>query len=919
MNSGITDNGGRFKSLDQILQFAASEFPHAAIHFSEHDNGEPGTSVTNAQLLSIGERIAANLRKKGADRSNILLIFEDMASFLPAFWGAQLGGYATCPIMPIHENPQRWSDHLNYLNALLDGPIVLCTRDIGKTLPSIGNIVLFVEDLVHADSEAPRNKPSPNAPALFMLTSGSTGRAKAVILTHDNIVASTLEKRRHFNITSFDRILNWIAFDHVATLIEGHFLPLVAGASQYHAPPAHIASNPLNFLHLVSRHSITHTFSPNFLFGQLLTAVSSGELGNDEWELSPLRHIVSGGEAIVVPTVLKLVELLAPYGLEPNVIRPGFGMTETCAGCTYSTGLAGESDVTELASLGRPISGMEIRVVDEQGAVPRKGQAGELQIRGRMICKGYLGDAEGTRLAFAHDGWFRSGDLATIENGSLKLTGRIKDIIIVNGVNYFSQELEKCIEELDGVARSWVAAFPIRPRNSDTEQLAIAIVPSFSPDDEDRLYPLILAIRNVTLRLWGFRPAVILPLQKVDMPKTTLGKLQHRHLQDKYQGGTFSAIQRRCETLMMRHQNAYVAPVTLEEEKIVAIFASVLVMNMHKISVLANFFDLGGNSLDILQLRQRIEEEIGSDAEISLSDIINNPTPRAMASYLTRAHVYQPAYDPIVTLQSTGTRTPIFCIHPGLGDILVFINLAKLFTNDRPFHALRARGIGKGEKFFDSLDEMVETYVCAIMQKYPTGPYIIVGYSFGGTMVLPIASRLRELGGIVVFVGSIDSPPSFKHIKRMDRSHAAVIAAYFLSLINEGSFDELEHRYKIPDCADIYKYIFDMSSKRQLSLIGLDLERFTRLVDLFYALSCAANSYQPIGEIDSLYVFYTFPLFGSMDIYLDTILKEWDSHVYTPPRYVKISGEHHTVLDPQHLPEFGRVLQAAIDGDTGGI
>ena len=288
------------------------------------------------------------------------------------------------------------------------------------------------------------------------------------------------------------------------------------------------------------------TFAPNFLFGQINAALLSSSpeafrTRHDALDLSSLRRIISGGEATVVETGRRFVDLLATYGLARDALWPAFGMTETCAGSVYS-GEFPEADADrEFASLGLPIAGLQMRIVNERSAILPSGESGSLEFRGPMVFSQYYNDEEATRVAFTADGWFRSGDLGRIENGRLSLIGRSKDTIIVSGTNYQSHELETALQKLEGIERSYVAAFSIRPKGADTEQLVVAFAASFPLDDEARLYQLIIAIRSTVILLWGFRPALILPLPKDAFPKTSLGKIQRAILRNRLAAGEYAA------------------------------------------------------------------------------------------------------------------------------------------------------------------------------------------------------------------------------------------------------------------------------------------------------------------------------------------------------------------------------------------
>lgn len=200
-----------------------------------------------------------------------MLLLDQARDFVPAFWACVLGGVIPCPVAPIRHDPIRWQKTLEHIDALLDGPLVITTHALGSDLP--GTMQVATLDALRQAHSVPPLVPvyaaRVNDPAVFVLTSGSTGNSKAVVLTHGNLVASMAGKNGRQRLGPDDVTLNWISFDHVAALLEAHLLPLSVGATQIHADSASILADPLLFLRLISDHRISMTFAPNFLFGQI--------------------------------------------------------------------------------------------------------------------------------------------------------------------------------------------------------------------------------------------------------------------------------------------------------------------------------------------------------------------------------------------------------------------------------------------------------------------------------------------------------------------------------------------------------------------------------------------------------------------------------------------------------------------------
>lgn len=908
------DRTGRPVDLAQLLWRAAEWRPQSGLLTFGEDIGAAPVLLAYPDLLEQAQRIAGGLRERGLPAgTKVALLLENPAEFLPALWGAILGGYVPCPIAPIRNDPERWAQHLTHVDALLDRPLFVAAGALFRDLPGV--------EAVHVDSlwgaqPLPRTQVAgPQDTALLILTSGSTGNAKAVALTHGNLLASLPGKAERQALTAADVTLNWISFDHVAALIEAHLLPLYVGASQLHAPAAAILADPLVFLRLIDRHRVTMTFAPNFLLGQINLLIPET---SERFDLSSLRHVISGGEATPTQTGRRFLQLLAPHNLVRTSLWPAFGMTETCAGSVYSLEFPEADETHEFATLGRPIAGLEVRIADEQDRALPEGAVGELQLRGPMIFSRYHNNPEATAAAFTKDGWFRSGDLGRLDEGRLGLVGRSKDSIIVSGVNYFSHELETVLGGLDGVDAAFVAAFPTRPEGAETEQLVVAFAPTFDLEDEAELHRLTIAVRNTTLLLWGFRPALILPLPRETFAKTSLGKIQRTALRRRLEAGDLASYQAYIAQLTTRQLGGFSKPESAVEQRLATIYAGMFDVAPQTISATASFFDLGGSSLDILKLKRLVEQALDI-ADLPILAILQDPTVRGLAAYVAAQAGGPRPYDPVVPLQLSGTKTPLFCVHPGVGEILVFVNLAKYFVNERPFYALRARGFNEGEDYFTRFDEMVAAYVEGIRSRQPHGPYAIAGYSYGGAVAFEIAKVLEAQGETVAFVGVFNLPPHIKYrMDELDPVEAAVNLAFFLSLVDKTQAQELPAQLRARPDQDPFAYLIDNAPPERLTELDLDLVKFTAWAGLAQSLLTMGRSYHPSGQVEALTVFYAIPLRGTKEDWLNRELRRWDDFSRSANRYIDVAGEHYTLMGPKHVATFQSVLRAELDRALAG-
>ncbi len=188
----------------------------------------------------------------------------------------------------------------------------------------------------------------------------------------------------------------------------------------------------------------------------------------------------------------------------------------------------------------------------------------------------------------------------------------------------------------------------------------VCFATTFALNDELRLHQLATAIRNTTVILWGFRPALILPLSRSSFPKTSLGKIQRALMRQRLEAGEFASEIAHVAAVTERQLSDYVPPQGPIEPVVAQVYAEIFGLDLAKLSATANFFELGGTSLDIIKLGRRLEERAGFPS-LPLVHILQNPTIRALA------RLDGGAYDPIVALQLTGSKIPLFCVHPGVG------------------------------------------------------------------------------------------------------------------------------------------------------------------------------------------------------------------------------------------------------------
>lgn len=336
-------------------------------------------------------------------------------------------------------------------------------------------------------------------------------------------------------------------------------------------------------------------------------------------------------------------------------------------------------------------------------------------------------------------------------------------------------------------------------------------------------------------------------------------------------------------------------------------------MDPATVSAQTSFFDLGGTSLDILALTQAIKARLSFRVEVTT--ILKHPTVRQLAEHVSSAaKAGSRPYHPLVLLQETGANTPLFCVHPGNGEVLVLVNLAKYFCNDRPFYALRPPGFNEGEAVFKTFDELLRTYLDAILERQPHGPYLIAGYSLGCTIAFEIARALEARGEHVAFLGCIDWKPH-RTAGSISYTYIATGLASVLGLIDRARLEQLRKELQgAPPGEATCKYILQFASAERMQALDVDLNRFVVWARVAHAMEDLLFSHVTSGRVraaTTVFRSYGFPphMFGEQ---WQTTLTDWD-HFCEQCKYVDVPGDHYTLMFPKHVAAFQAAFRAEIE------
>lgn len=909
-------------SLAGLLQNTAKAFPASRLMIYGSGVTSMPAEISYNSLYVQAQQNADILRSlQGFNAgSPVLLRLDDHQDFLLWFWGVVLAGCIPVPLPPLSNVEEQRKKYIQHLSELFSAPICI-TRDELRSHFMQDNHNVKVYTIEYLRGQSP---PEPlchtcitsetNDLALLMMTSGSTGNPKAVCLSYTQMIAAVTGKASVRRLPANKPFLNWIGLDHVASLVEIHIQAIFLGVDQIHVQASDIIGSPLRFLDLLSFHQVCRSFAPNSFLASLVSTIEAENIQSQTWDLSHLTVLASGGEANNVRTCAAASELFAAHGAPRNVITPGFGMTETCAGAIFNIDCPDYDIETgkSFASVGRCMKGIEMRV---QGPNTSPDEVGHLEVRGDVVFSGYYRNKKATEEALTADGWFRTGDLATIDSkGNLHIVGRLTDVMNINGVKYNCEDLEaSLLQNLHSRLRR-LMGFSFRPAGLHTEHVAVAYVPK-EPilQDEDFIY-IHDTIVQATILSTGVRPQVF-ALETACLSASSLGKVSRVRMRKLLESGAFTkhiaSYESRLKTL--RRQNIIQAKNSFEVLLLEDV-TGCLGIEPGDIGLNTPFFDLGITSMDFIRLKKRISERL--DTDIPIITFMKSPTVGELAVALRDSDpCTRSAYNPVMTLRSKGANLPLWLVHPGVGEVLVFLGLSKEI-DDRPVYALRARGFEDGEPHFSNISEIIATYFDAIKRVQPQGPYAIAGYSYGAMLAFDVSKKLESNGDEIGFLGSFNLPPHIKsRMRQLTWNSCLLHLMNFLDLVTESVVEDLDEAISQVSRDEAIPKLLEIADTGRMTELGLDERSLSNWADLAYGLQSVATTYEPSGSVNSIDIFHCIPLkmaAKSREDWLNNHLNKWVDFSRTEPRFHSVGGSHYTMIGDDHVVEFAKTLRLAL-------
>ncbi|WP_026453868.1 fatty acyl-AMP ligase [Saccharomonospora iraqiensis] len=529
--------------------------------------GEPTEPVrrTWSEVHERARSLAGGLVQGGVEPGAAVAVLAGAPELIaPTVQGTWLAGGS---VTMLHQPTPRtdlaqWADDTLTVLRMIGSRLVLLGEPFDQLAPVLaehGIEYRLITDLVDFEPLAEPVEVDEDALALLQLTSGSTAEPKAVKITHGNLYSNitAMVERAEFDFTR-DVMVSWLPTFHDMGMVGFLTVPMTFGVELVKITPAEFLTGPLLWPELISKYGGTTTAAPNFAYaivGRRLARVDD----DDAYDLSSLRIALNGAEPIDPGAVRAFTDAGARFKMPAECVFPAYGLAEATLAVSFAplfTGLTvdvieaealeaenravpvteddprrGTDAVRGFAVLGRPLNGLEARIVGDDGRPRAEREVGEIQLRGEAVTPGYL-TVDGPVDTQDADGWFATGDLGYLVDGQIVICGRAKDVIILGGRNVYPTDIERATDAVDGVRAGNAVAVRL-DAGTRRERFAVVLESMVAGDAEAEAE----LARQVTARVReavDARPYSVLVLPKGSLPKTPSGKVRRAATAEEY-------------------------------------------------------------------------------------------------------------------------------------------------------------------------------------------------------------------------------------------------------------------------------------------------------------------------------------------------------------------------------------------------
>jgi acyl-CoA synthetase (AMP-forming)/AMP-acid ligase II/acyl carrier protein len=639
-----------YDTLAEMLDDGRKRDRHILLIDGEKDESR----LTYGELSDRAHVLLGSMQRRGMRPGDELVIFtKSNESFLVAFWAGILGGMVPVPVavgisdehrLKLFRILQQLRNGTLYTDrGLLDRLLEFVVAENMQGARELLENRTILETEIEQGSAGDPAKLEPDQLAFVQYSSGSTSEPKGICLTHRNLTTNIRASVERLQWNDGDRCLSWMPLTHDMGLIGYHLTVFAAGMNQAIMDTSLFVRRPLLWLAKASELKSTQLCSPNFGYKHFLKLFKRKGLPN--LDLSSVKLILNGAEPISYELCEEFLSALAPYGLKRSTMFPVYGLAEATVGVSYPEpgteysritvdrhGLrigsayeekdAGDADAISFVHVGTPIRDCEVRIADDDDRPLVDGLIGNIHIRGGNVTRGlYRNDEEQAKM-YTPDGWLRTGDCGVFADGQLVITGRSKDIIIVNGQNYYPHDIEEVAARIGGLDLGKVVVAGVNSKASQTEEVLAFVLYRKDPESFVRLA---YQVRSIIGSQIGIEVDHVIPVQRI--PKTTSGKIQRAHLVNAYLEGDFDDVLPKAATQAADDGPIDDDPVIAELGEICREFAK-----DSNVGPDDNLFEVGISSLTLTEIILALEEKY--PGKVDINDLFDYPTLRELAGFI---------------------------------------------------------------------------------------------------------------------------------------------------------------------------------------------------------------------------------------------------------------------------------------------
>ncbi len=641
--------------LIKVLQ-NVQHLEHVGITFIH--GGSNTTFISYHDLYRRALNCLSYLQRCGLEKGSELVIqLDNNEELIVVFWSCILGGIIPVPITVGQSNDHK--QKLFTVWPVLNDPYIIAAdghiekiEKFGMQTNQADHAAQIADKHINLNQFLLSDKPgniaivNSNDIAFIQFSSGSTGSPKGVVLTHGNLTTNVAAIAAAAEYTASDVMLSWMPLTHDMGLIGFHINPVYCGMNHAIMTTNAFVRRPALWFDKATELNATVLCSPNFGYNYILRHCADSS--HPEWNLSKVRLLYNGAEPISVALCHEFLEYMEQFQLKKSVMCPVYGLAEASLAVSISDLSANilsinlhrdhlnfgdevqeaTDNTVAFVNVGTAINDTYLKITNEAGHEVGDGVIGHVCIQGKNVTQGYYNNPEATAKAIAADGWLNTGDLGFVKGGQLYITGRSKDIIFVNGQNYYPHDIERIAESVEGVELNKIAVAGYREANATADK-TVAFV--FHRGAIQKFVPLALSIKARINIETGIELDVLLPVR--DIPRTTSGKLQRFKLLQQYTSGQFTEAEAQMATLLTEYLNQHAAdgmPENATEQQLYSLVKAIL--KIERFGVNQHFFELGGNSLKGAELAMAVYEAF--HVELTMKDLYANPTVRAMAALI---------------------------------------------------------------------------------------------------------------------------------------------------------------------------------------------------------------------------------------------------------------------------------------------